>query len=176
MKYRNDPSVSGFQQPFGGQSQFPGISDPFFNGGMGGTPTPFNPTLESNMPQIALQPATEVIPQAAADAAPAKAGGFSLANLGGGIKDLQGIVDRMGGIDGILSTMTKVQKVVGSVQQMAPLIKLLAGSFGKKGVAATASDDSDADGLPIPKRRKRRRTGSGSGSGSSRPRKRKRRR
>ncbi|UVI30932.1 hypothetical protein [Paenibacillus spongiae] len=171
MKYRNDPSVSGFQQPFGGQHQFPGIPDPFFNGGMGGPLIPFNPAMESNMPQFALQPTTEVIPKAAS----AKGGGFSLANLGGSLKDLQGIVDRMGGLDGILTTMTKVQKVVGSVQQMAPLIKLLAGSL-KKGSAATASDDGDA-GLSLPKRRRRRRrTTKGSGASSGRSRKRKRKR
>lgn len=88
---------------------------------------------------------------------PAKSGGFSLPSS---LNDLKGIVDRMGGIDGIVSTMTKVQKVVASVTQMAPLIKVLAGSF-KKDSAATASDDGD--GLAVPRRRKRRRTGSTGG-------------
>ncbi|MOA43004.1 hypothetical protein D3C78_1651130 [compost metagenome] len=91
-----------------------------------------------------------------------KASGFSLANLG----EIKGFVDRIGGLDGILSTMTKVQKVVSSVTQMAPLVKVLMGSFGKK--SATVSEDTLADdGEWRPKRRRRRKSGSGTGKGNS---------
>ncbi|MFD2380733.1 hypothetical protein ACFSWD_06705 [Paenibacillus xanthanilyticus] len=174
VKYRNDPSVSGFQQPFGGQSPYPGISDPFFQApGLGSAPTPFSPTIETNIPQLPVSATADALPAAAAAdaieaAAPAatKASGFSLASLGGNIKDLQGLVDRMGGLDGILSTVQKVQKVVSSVQQMAPLIKVLAGSIGKKGAAATtATLDEEAFETAAPKRKKpRKRAG-----GKSRP-------
>ncbi|MFB9324460.1 hypothetical protein ACFFSY_00705 [Paenibacillus aurantiacus] len=170
MKYRNDPSVSGFQQPFGGQSPYPGISDPFLQApGLGGPPTPFSPSLETNIPPIAVKPADAAIPaeavsEALESATPAatKASGFSLASLGGNIKDLQGLVDRMGGLDGILSTVQKVQKVVSSVQQMAPLIKVLAGSIGKKGAAATtATLDEEAFETATPKRKKSRKRARG---------------
>ncbi|TBL68198.1 hypothetical protein EYB31_38615 [Paenibacillus thalictri] len=68
----------------------------------------------------------------------------------------------MGGIDGIMNTMTKVQKIVTNVQQMAPMVKLLMGSFGKS--KTTGASDS----RPYRNRRrngKRRRS-----SGTRRPR------
>ena len=150
MKYRHDPSGRSFTGP--GQSQFPGISDPFFDGGMsnttlGNNPIPYDESqFSAGIPSISIQPApisqALILPnQNVTEAAkPAKGGGF---NLGNSLNDIKGIVDRMGGIDGIVSTMTKVQKVVGSISQMAPLIKVLAGSFGKKGTASIAEDDTD---------------------------------
>lgn len=103
-------------------------------------------------------------------APPASGGGgkgFSLANL---LKyanptEIKGFVDRMGGLDGILSTVTKVQKVVGSVSQMAPLMKVFMGSFGKK--SQPAPSDNGGSGLSRPRPRKRRTTNSGSGRKSS---------
>ncbi|QYR21144.1 hypothetical protein KZ483_26140 [Paenibacillus sp. sptzw28] len=175
MKYRYDPTGRrSFNQPFGGQGQmqdpgmFPGISDSFFGGGNNNagfnSPAPFQ-QFQSNTPSIQIQPAFgEVVPlpeqqfgQFGQAAAPAKSGSsFSL-------NDLKGIVDRMGGIDGIVSTMTKVQKVVSSVSQMAPLIKVLAGSLGKKGAAATIAEDTGIDAAAPRPRKRRRRTGSGAG-------------
>jgi hypothetical protein len=169
VKYRYDPTGRrSFNQPFGGQGQmqdpgmFPGISDSWFGGGNNNagfnSPVPFQ-QFQSNTPSIQIQPAFgEVVPlpeqQFGQVAAPAKSGSsFSL-------NDLKGLVDRMGGIDGIVATMTKVQKVVSSVSQMAPLIKVLAGSLGKKGAAATIAEDATA--VPRPRKR-RRRTGSGAG-------------
>lgn len=99
---------------------------------------------------------------------PAKAGGFSLANL----SEIKGYIDRMGGIDGILSTVTKVQKVMSSVSQMAPLVKVLMGSFGKK--SAAASGDDSGSGEWRPKRRKRTKTSPSTGGGRRRTTKRKR--
>jgi hypothetical protein len=175
VKYRHDPSGRSFTGP--GQSQFPGISDPFFDGGMshttlGNNPIPYDESqFSAGIPSISIQPApisqALILPnQNVTEAAkPAKGGGF---NLGNSLNDIKGIVDRMGGIDGIVSTMTKVQKVVGSISQMAPLIKVLAGSFGKKGTASIAEDDSDD--APTPRRKKkRRRTRTGTGGAGVTP-------
>lgn len=194
VKYRYDPSMrSVLQQPLPqrqNESAFPGISEPFFSGGgsnsssMGsGMLVPFDTSsqFQSNTPSIMIQPVTT--PFNLSPAAPTTTGdlvetakessGFSLGNS---LNDIKGFVDRIGGIDGIVSTMTKVQKVVSSVSQMAPLIKVLAGSFGKKGDAAAIAEDDNEGGSPR-RRRKRRRTGGGAGGASgqrrrSRPRKR----
>ncbi|WP_155972809.1 tyrosine protein kinase [Paenibacillus sp. Leaf72] len=131
----------------------------------------FQPPLQSVQ---AVQPESQtIVPATAAElaetVAPAKGGGFSLANLG----EIKGFVDRIGGIDGILTTVTKVQKVMSSVSQMAPLVKVIMGSFGKKGAGDDATDDVEEF---VPKR-KRRKSGSGSGSSpAARRRRRKRRR
>lgn len=196
VKYRYDPSVRSFQQPLGGQGQgpqppadspFPGIADPFMglNKTAGAnTPVPFDAAeFSKGVPSINIMPAsnqqiiplpeapsTPGVPAVAADAkadpaAPAK-GGF---NLGNSLNDLKGVVDRMGGLDGIVTTMTKVQKVVGSITQMAPLIKVLAGSFGKKGASATIAEDGLDEYKPRPRKKKRRATGKnvkGGGGGS----------
>lgn len=45
------------------------------------------------------------------------------------MEQFKGIFNRLGGLDGILGTMTKVNKIVQSFQQMSPLIKLMVGSF-----------------------------------------------
>jgi hypothetical protein len=53
----------------------------------------------------------------------------------------------MGGIEGVIGTMSKVQKFMGTMQQMAPMLKLVAGSLGVK----DAEDDKKKS------RRKKRR-------------------
>ncbi|AZN39532.1 hypothetical protein [Paenibacillus albus] len=194
MNYRYDPSGRNTPQPHGGpgpgqglqnqgQSQFPGISDPFLgknNKSVGITsPVPFNTTEVSNefsggVPTFSIQPAsnmqivplpesnTSILPAAAEDAKTEKSG-FNLANS---LNDLKSVVDRMGGLDGIVTTMGKVQKVVGSISQMAPLIKVLATSFtpGKKGAKLAADDDDDA---PVKRRRKKKGHKSVKGKGVS---------
>lgn len=97
--------------------------------------------------------------------APAKAGGFSMPSL----TEIKGFVDRIGGLDGILTTVGKVQKVVSSVSQMAPLVKVILGSF-KKDSGSDAVDDSIEY---VPKKRKRRKKPTNS---AGRRRKRKRQR
>ncbi|WP_036644879.1 hypothetical protein [Paenibacillus sp. oral taxon 786] len=91
-----------------------------------------------------------------------KAGGLSLPSL----SDLKGIVDRMGGIDGILATMGQVQKVMQTVQQFAPMAKLLTsllpGGKGRAGSSVGRMDDYR------PRRRKTNRKKSGSRTGSGR--------
>jgi hypothetical protein len=136
-----------------------GAADPFgFGGGFGGGGFPQMPG-QANLPALIPQGASQVIEAAA----PAAKAGFSIA-------DLKTFIDRVGGIDGIVNTMTRVQKVVGTFQQMAPMVKLLMGTFLKKKSPAT---DAASDIEWRPKRRKRRKRRStrrpgGSSPGSSR--------
>jgi len=66
--------------------------------------------------------------------------GFTLAGLAkyANVDELKGLVDRFGGLDGILSTVTTVQKVVSTVGQIAPMVKVFAGTMGKGAKAAAA--------------------------------------
>ncbi|WP_053781169.1 hypothetical protein [Paenibacillus xylanivorans] len=85
--------------------------------------------------------------------APASSSGFSLANIG----ELKGMIDRFGGIDGIMSGIGKMQKVVGGFQQMAPMMKLVMGilPFGK-GKKSGSAADKDYEEYSPPRSRKRR--------------------
>lgn len=81
--------------------------------------------------------------------------GFSLANLG----ELKGMIDRFGGIDGIMNGIGKMQKVVGGIQQMAPMMKLVMGilPFGKgKNKSSPAEADYEEYTPPRSRPRKRR--------------------
>lgn len=110
-----------------------------------------------------------VVPATAAELVEAttttKSGSFNMPSL----TDIKGFVDRIGGLDGILTTVGKVQKVVSSVSQMAPLVKVIFGSFKKD----SSSDSLDDDIEVVPKKRKRRKKPTGS---AGRRRKRKRQR
>lgn len=90
------------------------------------------------------------------------------------LKDIKGFIDRMGGIDGMLNMVTKMQKVIGTVQQAAPMLKLLMGSLVPS--KAKTTDAVHDDIKEFAKRRKRRRRKKSSGrtkkTGSSRARKR----
>lgn len=67
------------------------------------------------------------------------AGGFSLANIGG-------IVERLGGIEGILATVGKVQKVMQTMQQFAPMAKMVAGLLpGGKGLKLQGGKSDNLD-------------------------------
>ncbi|WP_438349245.1 tyrosine protein kinase [Paenibacillus sp. FA6] len=92
--------------------------------------------------------ATTVLPVAETAA---KAGGFSLASLG----ELKGVIDRMGGIDGIVGSMGKFQKVMAGVTQMAPMIKLMMGSFGKGKTKKNSAEGDDIYYTPSKRRRKK---------------------
>ncbi|OBZ10888.1 MULTISPECIES: hypothetical protein [Bacillales] len=124
-------------------------------------PAVSTPQAQDILPAVVPQSTTELIETTATP----KAGGFSLANLAN-LGEIKGFVDRIGGIDGILTTVTKVQKVMSSVSQMAPLVKVLMGSFKKD----KSDDDDEVEWKP--KRRKRRKPGSGSGSGNGKTRRR----
>lgn len=67
------------------------------------------------------------------------------------IKDLGSLITRMGGIDGVLATLGKVQKIVATFQQMAPMMKLLMGSFLPAKAATTTGS-----GGSVRRKRKRR--------------------
>lgn len=142
-------------------SAYPGLSSY--------APSPL-PGETGSLPAIGAEAVAETalaLPEAEATT---KAGG-GLAGLLGGLKGLgagggglgnmdqiKGIVDRLGGIDGIVNSMGKVQKVMSGFQQMAPMVKLLMGSFGKgKGAAGALAAEEDA-AMFSPKRRKKRRS------------------
>ncbi|MCL6663781.1 MULTISPECIES: hypothetical protein [Paenibacillus] len=97
----------------------------------------------------------QVVPPAPVQA-PAATGssGFSLANIG----ELKGMIDRFGGIDGIMSGIGKMQKVVGGIQQMAPMMKLVMGilPFGK-GKSNNSAADADYEEYTPPRKRKSKR-------------------
>jgi hypothetical protein len=106
------PSLHGWNQPPGyGGQMFPGLGGDPF----AGPPAYVNPT---------------VIPPAQG----AGKGGFNFA-------ELKAMVDRMGGIDGVITTMGKFQKFMGIMSQMAPLLRVFMGK-GSKAVAAGADTDS----------------------------------
>lgn len=92
-------------------------------------------------------------------ASPAKSGLLGNFNFG----QIKQIIDRMGGIDGVLTTVGKVQKLMQSVQQLAPMLKLLIPKTGAK----TASDEEEWE-YERPRRRRRRARPRTGGSPSSR--------
>jgi hypothetical protein len=66
---------------------------------------------------------------------------------------LQSLIDRMGGIEGILSMVNQIQKIYQTYQQLKPLINTVVGSFSKtKGKNENVSPS---------KRRKQKRVASG---------------
>lgn len=83
-------------------------------------------------------------------------GGGGAGGLLGSLGNIRQMIDRMGGIDGVLEHVTKIQKIMSSVQQMAPMLKLL---MGKKASPA-ALDEDDYVPRRYRRRRRRRRTGS----------------
>ncbi|MWC31093.1 hypothetical protein [Paenibacillus sp. MMS18-CY102] len=190
VNVRNGPTGGYPQHPHMRQNQpFPGISDPFaFGGGFPGvgggapiSPAPNNTNAtvgnkSVSLPAVAKATAPVKVEDAIAEivgeeSAKSKAGGFSLEKLG----ELKGVVDRLGGIDGILNSMTKMQKIVANVQSMAPLVKVLMGSFKKDAKASKSGGDDDDDDMPVrPRRRKRRKPGAGAKGTTPRRRPRKR--
>lgn len=139
-------------------SAYPGLS-PY---------APSSPPGESGiLPALGAEAATETaLALPAAEATTKASGGLAgllsgLGGLGGGggiggnMEQIKGIIDRMGGIDGIVNSMGKVQKVMSGFQQMAPMVKLFMGSFGKgKGAAGALAAEEDA-ALYSPSRRKK---------------------
>jgi hypothetical protein len=78
------------------------------------------------------------------------------ASTGFNFNQIKGIIDRMGGFEGVMGHITRVQKIFQSIQQMSPMLKVLLGSFGGK-KASTAN--LGRDGL-APTRKNRRRSSS----------------
>jgi hypothetical protein len=85
------------------------------------------------------------------------AGGASSNPLSGlNLKQISGFVERMGGIDGIIGTMGKVQKFMSTFQQMAPMVKTLLKSVGKGRVKSA----EDLEEVFAPKRKRRKKSSS----------------
>lgn len=118
------PEIRMFGEVPGG-SPYPGLENPYM--GVSNLPVPYYPQN------------TQIIPGGGAGGAGggSSGGGGLLGSLN--FNQIKGFVDKMGGIDGIVSTMTRVQKVVSSFQQMAPMLKLLMSSFGAKAAAKSVS-------------------------------------
>jgi hypothetical protein len=103
------------------------------------------------MEQAFMSPERPMLPAVQADvfpgSAPAKTGLGSLLNM----KQITSFVDRMGGIEGIIGTITKVQSFMSQFSQFAPMIKMLWGSFS--GGAAKGAIQSTGGGTVKPKKR-----------------------
>lgn len=132
--------------------------EPPYGGGYPGTPPPMGYGTETY---------SEFLPAPA----PAKSAN-PLANLK--FQDIKTWIDRMGGIDGILNTINKMQRVMQTIQQFAPMVRMLL----PKADSASADDDDDDEYYRRrrrrAKRRKYRRTAARSrGYGSGRRRRRK---
>lgn len=97
--------------------------------------------------------------------------GLNLSNL-----DIKGIIEKMGGIDGLVANMGKVQKVMQGVQQLAPVMSLLTGVFGKKGKGASSNATHSINRKGSRSRRRRSGSSTKQGAGSRRPSSGKRRR
>lgn len=72
------------------------------------------------------------------------------AGLMSNLADWKQMLDRVGGLDGVMNTMGKLQKIFSTMQQMAPLLRLLIG----KGQSASATAASVRHRSPRRKRRK----------------------
>ena len=144
MNDPNTPEVRGWIQPPGLGGIYPGLGgspEGFGGPGFGGDPFLGPPALFNPGPFSPY-------------GGPPKGLLFS---------DIKQLVDRMGGIDGILSGIGKFQKFISAMQQMAPLLRLL---FGKGASTKAASLGIGDDFSVKPKRsgrrssRSRRRTSS----------------
>jgi hypothetical protein len=90
--------------------------------------------------------------------AAAGAGGGGGGILGGmNMGQIKNIIDRMGGINGIMDGIGKAQKFMGTMQQFAPMAKVLLGAFAGKKTAEAEEDE--LEGIPRRRRRRRRRRG-----------------
>jgi hypothetical protein len=125
---------------------YPGIENPYAGGGR-------------NLPVAYSSQSSPSLFGGGAAGGAGTAGGAAGGGGGGGgllgnfnLGQVKGFVDKMGGIDGIVGTMTRVQKMVSSFQQMAPMLKLLMGSFG----GAKAAANSLKDGGGYSRKRTRR--------------------
>lgn len=95
-------------------------------------------------------------------------GGSATDTAGGGgfnVEQIKGVIDKLGGVEGIVETFSKMQKMVQSVQQFAPMLKVLFNSFGKKNDKAAAKSGGNRSSSG---RRRRRRRGTTQGRRRSR--------
>ncbi|WEK53604.1 MAG: hypothetical protein P0Y55_13585 [Candidatus Cohnella colombiensis] len=128
----NEPYKSHFRGWTPGEQIFPGIEQSVTSG-----------------PPAVINPTTVVSTEALTAPKSGLPFNFSVSNL----SDIKNIVERMGGIDGVLATMGKVQKFVTTMQQFAPMIQLF---MKKKNTDSTSS--SGSGGRVRRRRRRTRRT------------------
>ncbi|MEC0232792.1 tyrosine protein kinase [Paenibacillus kribbensis] len=142
------------------------LSDPYSSTPYPGL-DPYNEVPQADSSAVVPYEAPASITDAAVvtpDPAPAKGGLLgSLGSLGNikNLNEIKGFIDRMGGIDGIVATLGKVQKVMSSVQQFAPMAKLIMGAlpvFGKSGSKNSAPASEEFDEYKPPSRRRRKKT------------------
>ncbi|MBP2000867.1 hypothetical protein J2Z69_001898 [Paenibacillus shirakamiensis] len=121
--------------------------------GLGASTSSLVPLAPAAVAPVAAEATSLVAPAAAA----AKTG-FSLPNIGA----LKGIIDGMGGIDGVLNTMGKVQQMMQGVQQFAPMAKLVMGGLLPGGKGKTnASKNQELDEYRPRRRKSRSKSGVG---------------
>jgi hypothetical protein len=142
--YLNKPV--GIRQTNPGNLPVPGGYPPQLPG-YPGNPTsyPGGPTAQMpeglNTPYFPGQPAV-----------PAKSSTGLLGNFN--MEQVKQFIDRMGGIEGIVNTLTRVQKLVQSVQQITPMLKLL---LPKAGATTAAEEEEEWDDISPRRRRPRSR-------------------
>jgi hypothetical protein len=127
-------------QYYGQGGDYPGISQV----------TPFFPEMQTQFLPAVAKPATSGI----------------LSNLN--FKDIKGFIDRMGGIEGLMNTVTKVQKMMQTFQQVAPMLKLLLPKLGAKSTSVDDDDNAYNRRRRMRRRRRRRKTSSSRHSSYSR--------
>lgn len=128
----NDPYMRSSRNWSSGQDAFPGLDQPFSG-----------PPAEVVQTSMFAAPVPVQAPQSSSPSIKLPFN-INVSNL----NDIKGLIDRMGGVEGVLDKVGKFQKFMSTVQQVAPLLKLF-----KKGASSSDSDD-DAP----PRRRRRRRT------------------
>ena len=117
-------------------------------------------------PETQYSPYLPAVPAAQPPAKSGAAGLLSKLDF----NQIKATIDRMGGIEGILATVSKVQQVMQTVSQFGPMLKMIIPKFGSK-----SSDYDDEDDYPRRRRRRKRRHSSGIRSGSGGRRRRRRR-
>jgi hypothetical protein len=136
--YLNKPV--GIRQTNPGNLPVPGGYPPQMPGYPDGSAGPQYPGVPS-APYYPGQPASP------ANASSGLLGSFNM-------DQIKQFIDRMGGIEGIVNTLTRVQKLVQSVQQVAPMLKLLLPKSGAK----TAAEEEEDEWDDVPPRRRRPRS------------------
>lgn len=108
-----------------------------------------NPTTSTSTAIVPYTPPESPVTPIAAPAPKSKSS-FSF-------NDIKGALDRLGGIDGIISHVGKVQKVMQSVSEMMPMAKMLVGSFTS---SKKKKGEDDEELFYDPRRKKKRRPNS----------------
>lgn len=114
-----------------------------------GVVSDFYPYSNAVQPNVApMEGITDIggnypVPVSSVTPAPASNSSGGLASLLGGLNlsnlDVKGIIEKMGGIDGLVANVGKAQKVIQGFQQLAPVMSLLTGVFGKKGKGSSSN-------------------------------------